>query len=198
VAHVIFRSAHQEEALPPRRQQQVAPEIEKPVATETQYDDVDWVGRHYLRLGLGDPEGIELMASVARTARLMTSRMEQTLADFSLGMSQYLVLMTLLLSETGERRLSHISRHMLVHPTTVTVVIDQLEKKGLVKRKGDPADRRVILARLTASGQAVTRESTRALANVNFGFPEVGESQTKAIIGQLAKLRLGEWKGSSE
>jgi DNA-binding MarR family transcriptional regulator len=122
--------------------------------------------------------------------------MEQALADYSLGMSQYLVLMTLLLSEDGERRLSHISRHMMVHPTTVTVVIDQLEKKGLVKRKGDPTDRRVILAKLTASGQAVTRESTRALANVNFGFPKLGKRQTRALIGQLAEFRLAEWSAA--
>jgi hypothetical protein len=38
------------------------------------------------------PSGVELMAPVARTARLMTSRMEAMLADLSLGMSQYLVL----------------------------------------------------------------------------------------------------------
>lgn len=167
------------------------------LATETQYDDVEWVGHHYRRLGLGDPNGIELMASVARTARLMTSRMEATLAEFSLGMSQYLVLMTLLLSETGERRLSHISRHMMVHPTTVTVVIDQLEKKGLVKRKGDPKDRRVILAKLTAAGQAVTRDSTIALSKGNFGFPDLGEREIRTLIELLAELRLGEWNNST-
>jgi DNA-binding MarR family transcriptional regulator len=167
------------------------------VATETQYDDVEWVGHHYRRLGLGDPNGIELMASIARTARLMTSRMEATLAEFSLGMSQYLVLMTLLLSETGERRLSHISRHMMVHPTTVTVVIDQLEKKGLVKRKGDPTDRRVILAKLTAAGKAVTREATVALVKRNFGFPDLKERETRGLIEQLAQLRLGDWNNSA-
>jgi DNA-binding MarR family transcriptional regulator len=123
--------------------------------------------------------------------------MEATLAEFSLGMSQYLVLMTVLLSETGERRLSHISRHMMVHPTTVTVVIDQLEKKGLVKRKGDPTDRRVILAKLTAAGKAVTREATVALADINFGFPDMGESQTQGLIEQLAELRLGDWNNSA-
>jgi hypothetical protein len=44
-------------------------------------------------------DGIELMASIARTSRFMISRMEETLSDYSLGLSQYLVLMTVLLSE---------------------------------------------------------------------------------------------------
>jgi DNA-binding MarR family transcriptional regulator len=104
--------------------------------------------------------------------------------------------MTLLLSETGERRLSHISRHMMVHPTTVTVVIDQLEKKGLVKRKGDPTDRRVVLAKLTAAGQAVIRESTIALSKGSFGFPNLGERSVRTLIEQLAELRLDEWNNS--
>jgi DNA-binding MarR family transcriptional regulator len=173
--------------LPPRRPSQAI--------TESKYDDIEWVGHHYRRLGLGDPGGIELMASVARTSRLMTSRMESVLAEYSLSMSQYLVLMTLMLSEKGERQLSHISRHMMVHPTTVTVLMDQLEKKGLVKRKGDPNDRRVILARLTAAGRAVTEGSTMALAKVNFGFPDFGEQQIRALIQNLADLRLGEWQG---
>jgi DNA-binding MarR family transcriptional regulator len=173
----------------------VSPRRPPQAVAEPKYDDIEWVGHHYQRLGLGDPDGIELMASVARTSRLMTSRMESALADYSLGMSQYLVLMTLMLSEKGERQLSHISRHMMVHPTTVTVLMDQLEKKGLVKRKGDPNDRRVILARLTAGGRAVTEQSTSALAKVNYGFPDLGEQQTRNLIQLLADLRLGEWQG---
>jgi DNA-binding MarR family transcriptional regulator len=163
--------------------------------TEIEYDDVEWVGHHFKRLGMGDPEGIELMASVARTSRLMISRMEEVLSEFSLGLSRYLVLMTLQLSETGERQLSHISRHMMVHSTTITVVIDQLERKGLVKRKGDPTDRRVILARLTKAGEAVTSKATAALSEVNFGFPALTKQEAHVLIDRLAELRLAEWAG---
>jgi DNA-binding MarR family transcriptional regulator len=158
-------------------------------ADDNPFDDVAWVAHHFTRLGLGDPNAIELMASVARTSRLMTSRMEDTLTEFSLGLSQYLVLMTLLLSDKGERRLSHISRHMMVHPTTVTVVVDQLEARGLIKRAGDPTDRRVTLAKLTRSGRALATEATSALSSVNFGFPKLNKRQTRQLIDQLAELR---------
>jgi hypothetical protein len=67
--------------------------------TAERYDDVAWVAHHYQKLGMGDRDGIELMASIARTSRFMISRMEETLSDYSLGLSQYLVLMTVLLSE---------------------------------------------------------------------------------------------------
>ena len=46
------------------------------------------------------------------------------------------------LSDKGERRLSHLSRHMMVHPTTVTVVVDQLEARKLVKRAAERAKRK--------------------------------------------------------
>jgi DNA-binding MarR family transcriptional regulator len=153
------------------------------------YDDVAWVAHYFRELGLGDADGIELMASIARTSRLMISRMEETLSDFSLGLSQYLVLMTILLSESAERRLSNISRHMMVHPTTVTVVVDQLEKKGLVKRKGDPSDRRVTLAKLTRSGEAVATGATVALSKTNFGFPSLSKQRARQLINELAELR---------
>ena len=158
-------------------------------ASSDRYDDVAWVAHYYRQLGLGDPDGIELMASIARTSRLMISRIEETLSDYSLGWSQYLMLTTILLSESSERRLSDISRHMMVHPTTVTMVADQLEKKGLVKRKGDPKDRRVTLAKLTRSGEAVTTNATIALSERNFGFPDLPSREVRYLIDHLAALR---------
>jgi DNA-binding MarR family transcriptional regulator len=155
------------------------------------YDDVAWVAYHVQRLGLGDPTGIELMASVARTSRLMTSGIEQALKSYSLSYSQYLLLMTVLLSDEGERTLSQISRHMLVHPTTVTILVDQLEKKGLVRRHPDPTDRRVTLARLTPAGKSLAKESTVTLINVNFGLPKLTKQKTRQLLDILAELRFG-------
>jgi len=45
----------------------------------------------------------------------------------------------------------------MVHPTTVTVALDQLEKRGLVRRKPHPTDRRTPLAVLTPAGQEMLR-----------------------------------------
>lgn len=155
------------------------------------YDDVAWVAYHVQRLGLGDPTGIELMASLARTSRLMVSGIEQALKPYSLGYSQYLVLMTVLLSDEGERTLSQLSRHMLVHPTTVTILVDQLEKKGLVRRHPDPTDRRVTLARLTPAGKSLAKESTVTLIGESFGLPKLTKPKTRQLLDILAELRLG-------
>jgi DNA-binding MarR family transcriptional regulator len=158
-------------------------------AAATRYNDVAWVAHHTKRLGLGDPDRIELMASLTRTSRLMTSRMENTLAEFSLTLTQYLVLMTVLLSDDGERRLSDISRHMMVHPTTITVVSDQLEEMGFMKRTGDPTDRRVTLATMTRLGRTIANQATLALSEVNFGLPKISKQRTRQLIEQLAELR---------
>lgn len=58
----------------------------------------------------------------------------------------------------------------MVHPTTITLVIDQLEKRGLVSRSPHPTDRRTVLASLTPEGLRVLDDTSRALADVGFGL----------------------------
>ncbi len=48
--------------------------------------------------------------------------------------------------------------------STLTSVLDRLERRGLVRRKADPDDRRSLRVSLTAAGRALARRIHRALS----------------------------------
>jgi len=56
-------------------------------------------------------------------------------------------------------------------PSTLTGVLDRLEKRGLVERRPNPADRRSSLAVLTPAGRAAARRVDAAIAAVEGRLP---------------------------
>lgn len=62
-------------------------------------------------------------------------------------------LRSLALLFTGPQRMSEIAETLGTSLQATTSLIDRLVDKQLVERAGDSADRRVVLCRLTASGQ---------------------------------------------
>jgi DNA-binding MarR family transcriptional regulator len=55
-----------------------------------------------------------------------------------------------------------IARLMGIDRTTMVALIDELQERGLVRRRQDPDDRRKNVVELTAAGQDVTRRAIRA------------------------------------
>ena len=96
---------------------------------------------------------------------------------------------TLQLSRDGTRPLGQLSRHLMVHPTTVTLALDQLEKRNLVKRSPHPTDRRTILAVLTPAGQEVLEAATKALADADFGLAGVDGALSRRVVEVLGEVR---------
>ena len=78
------------------------------------------------------------MAAILRTRRVMTASIDATLRPYDLTRTGYL-LMTTLLSREGTRPLGQLSKQLMVHPTTVTLALDQLEKRGLLRRRPHPS-----------------------------------------------------------
>ncbi len=77
----------------------------------------------------------------------------------------------------------------MVHPTTVTLALDQLEKRDLVKRIPHPTDRRTILAVLTPAGHEVLDQATKALADNDFGLTGVGGTLAGRVVEVLGDVR---------
>jgi DNA-binding MarR family transcriptional regulator len=63
-----------------------------------------------------------------------------------------------MLHEIGDLSLSRLSAHIHAHNSTVTGIIDRMERDGLVRRARDPDDRRVFLIKLTERGRRLARE----------------------------------------
>lgn len=70
------------------------------------------------------------------------------------------------LADGRGRTVSELGAAVGIRPTTLTSVLDRLERRGHISRGSRPGDRRVVLIELTASGQAtadVIRQAISAL-----------------------------------
>ncbi|MRG91517.1 MarR family winged helix-turn-helix transcriptional regulator [Polyangium spumosum] len=63
-----------------------------------------------------------------------------------------------LLEELGDLSLSSLSERIRAQNSTVTGIIDRMEREGLVKRERSTTDRRVVYIRLSEKGEKLARE----------------------------------------
>lgn len=86
-----------------------------------------------------------------RFGRLMASRQAQYSRDTGLPAPQYMVLRTLL--QEGEMRVSDIASTLGVKNPAASGLIQMLEDDGLVARRNDTGDHRVVLVSITPEGE---------------------------------------------
>ena len=103
----------------------------------------------------GSPAEVRALNAFIKLARAMNS-MNATLArhvaeDGDITMSQFGVLEALL--HLGPLSQGDIGQKLLLSGSNVTTVIDNLEKRGFVKRTRRAGDRRVVDVELTESGR---------------------------------------------
>lgn len=111
-----------------------------------------------------------------RAAESMTARVSRFMAAANLTISQFGVLEAL--HHKGSLCQRDIAAKILKSTGNITLVIDNLEKRGLVKRQQDANDRRYVTVHLTAAGSALIVQV----------FPEV----ESAIVAEMAVLTVAE------
>ena len=85
----------------------------------------------------------------------------------------------LLLQQIGPSRMGSISLHLGRALSATTTVVDRLVERGLVDRVSDPADRRVVICRLSETGEQVTAR-----------FWSVGRERLDAVVDRLSMEEL--------
>ena len=156
----------------------------------TPKDPIEWAA-HYWELHKieGDERRFLVLSSLMRFHRLVTEGVDRELREHGLNLTDYLMLMTLELSDDGTRLISGLARSLLVHPTTATLATDRLEGRGLLQRSPHPTDRRAILVTITEDGRKLVHEATVALDAIGFGL-SASKGEELAAFGQLLdKLR---------
>lgn len=94
---------------------------------------------------------LDAYAKLMRAADAVTSRIYRHLDDSGLTVSQFGVLEALY--QLGPQCQKDLANKILKTSGNLTMVIDNLEKQGLVKREQDPSDRRVWNVHLTERGR---------------------------------------------
>lgn len=152
-------------------------------------DEVDWMRVRWSEHQLPNPAQFAAMASILRTNAILTDRISRVTREFGLSRTAYLVLITLKMSREGTRSLGQLSKALLVHPTTITMIVDQLEKVTLVRREAHPTDRRTVLAKLTPGGRTVADSATAALAATGFGLGTLPAGVADRLTSDLRCVR---------
>jgi MarR family transcriptional regulator, organic hydroperoxide resistance regulator len=108
----------------------------------------------------------------------------------------------LALQELGTATMNEFAVEMRLHGTTMTRMADALVDKGLVERKPDPEDRRVVRVSLSTVGREVAgrlQESKRSLLSSALTDLPAGErGKVIEALEQMAEVleRLsGQWCG---
>jgi DNA-binding MarR family transcriptional regulator len=88
---------------------------------------------------------------LARTARSMKRVLEARLSRYNITASQYVVVAQL--NDEDGISLSQLGERLHFDNPTITGVVDRMEREGLVERRRDADDRRVINVFLTQKGR---------------------------------------------
>lgn len=129
-----------------------------------------------------------------RAAESVTSRVHRVLAAPKLTISQFGVLEAL--HHKGPLCQKDIAAKILKSTGNITLVIDNLEKLGLVKRVRDSEDRRYLTVHLTETGtELIAKVFADVEAAIVAEFAALAEEEQK-ILGSLCK-KLG-LKGEQE
>jgi len=95
----------------------------------------------------------------------------------------------LTLDEYGPLSPSKIANHMMVKSSTVTGVVDRLEKKGLVKRMRTSPDRRVITIQLTEAGKKLAQHAPPPIQQkIIDGLKQTETAKKEQIVRSLNVL----------
>ena len=154
------------------------------------FDPIGEAGRQWRR-HWGASAAVPMMAvtSVMRVQQIWLARLNEELAPFELTFARYEALMLLYLSRAGSLPMGKIGTRLQVHPTSVTNLIDGLEKLGYAVRAPHPDDRRTTLAAITARGRDVASAATDALNASRFGTGPLRPAELRSLTDVLARAR---------
>jgi DNA-binding MarR family transcriptional regulator len=93
------------------------------------------------------------------------------------------------LDQTGPTSQQALADRMRFSGTMLTQIIDELERKGLVARARNPADRRSYTVTMTAEGERVLAEARTKVAGMTAELAApIGEAGDRELRGLLRKL----------
>lgn len=127
--------------------------------------------------------------SVMRAQQIVLGAVDDALRPLGLTFARYEALMLLSFTRAGELPLGKMGPRLMIHPTSVTNVVDRLEHDRLVKRVPHPTDRRTTLARITPAGRRLAGEATEAVHRADFGLGALDAADAQSLVDTIGRLR---------
>jgi DNA-binding MarR family transcriptional regulator len=159
-----------------------------------EFDPIERAGELWVER-IGADGAMRLATSIMRVQQLVLAALDAAVKPFDITFARYEVLVLLSFSQSGSLPLSKVGERLMVHPTSVTNLVDRLEAQGLVSRTADAADRRRILASLTPAGRSVLKRATAALTGIEFAVGALDVADQEKAYDLLRVLRSADFEG---
>lgn len=126
---------------------------------------------------------LQAFTLLSRSMNCINEAVHAPLSEYGLTTSQFGVLEAI--DHLGPLSQRELAEKILKTPGNLTTVIDNLEKRALVERRTDPADRRRQFIHLTGEGEALIQQTAPPhRKRIEDGFSTL----TVEEIRQLAKI----------
>jgi MarR family 2-MHQ and catechol resistance regulon transcriptional repressor len=140
-----------------------------------------------------DVRALNAYVKLMRASESVSARIHSHLAEVGLTVSQFGVLEALY--HIGSLSQAEIAKKILKSAGNMTMVIDNLEKRGLVKRERKPEDRRYYAVRLTAEGKKLIGSIfPRHAGKIVDAMNAITKTEQEALGHLCRKLELPEKK----
>lgn len=131
------------------------------------------------------------VTSVMRVQQILMARLNALLKPWELTFPRYEALMLLHVSRRGSLPLGKMGERLQVHRTSVTNIVDGLERLDLARRSPHERDRRTTLAVITERGREVAEAATAVLNAERFGTAPLDDAEMEEVSAVLTRLRAG-------
>jgi DNA-binding MarR family transcriptional regulator len=154
------------------------------------FDAIAEARRQWETRGWDAPAAMTATTSIMRVHQLVLAVVDEALRPFDLTFARYEALVLLAFSRHGALPLGKMGSRLMLHPTSVTNIIDRLERQGLVERAAHPTDRRTTLAAITEDGRRVVSKATEAVSATGFGVAALDDDELDQVTALLRKVRV--------
>ncbi|MRG88340.1 MarR family winged helix-turn-helix transcriptional regulator [Salinibacillus xinjiangensis] len=132
---------------------------------------------------------LKLFVVLNRAVQSIESHAIQDIKSHGLNLTEFSVLE--LLFHKGEQPIQKIGQKVLLASSSITYVVDKLEKKNYIRRRACPSDRRVTYAGITEEGKQLMEEifpkHSEAMNDIMGGLTA---EEKEHLIEQIKKLGL--------
>ena len=128
--------------------------------------------------------------SIMRVQQLLQADFDATVGRHGLTFARYEALVLLAFSRKGHLPMSKMGQRLMVHPTSVTNIVQRLAGQGLVERAPNPDDGRGMLATITPAGRTVMEAATRDLVAAGFSLGSLTVAEHDQLFALLSKVRF--------
>ena len=128
-----------------------------------------------------------IVQGLRRIVRALYNHSQEVRAAYGLTAAQLWALRELL--KRGRMQMGQLAEALMVHQSSVSLLIGRLERRGLVRRVASGADRRVVTVELTRKGEILVSDAPEAAhGRMMHGLDAISPTEVRKLREAVDRL----------